>query len=199
MQVQFNVLFYLYWNVNFILAVRYNIWDLSSQTRDQTCVSCIGGIVPWPLDCQGSPKMWMICTDYTHLRDYFITFKYFIVLTFPLSLKNFTLIFCYLVPERRILINGYIRKDLFCKLPTSLPTNQLNHYDCQRLFMLVASLNQIKTWDLVQRLKVSSFLIEFVHITSDDLIKWSRKSGLEVQIFFFRNELVLNQGNLNNP
>ena len=87
MQVQFNVLFYLYWNVNFILAVRYNIWDLSSQTRDQTCVSCIGGIVPWPLDCQGSPKMWMICTDYTHLRDYFITFKYFIVLTFPKSQK----------------------------------------------------------------------------------------------------------------
>ena len=31
------------------------MWDLSSPTRDQTCVPCIGSVESYPLDRQGSP------------------------------------------------------------------------------------------------------------------------------------------------
>ena len=33
----------------------YNLQDLSSLTKDQTCASCSGSTESYPLDCQGSP------------------------------------------------------------------------------------------------------------------------------------------------
>ena len=40
----------------FYFLVTCSMWDLSSQTRDRTCVPCTGTSESWPLDYQGSPK-----------------------------------------------------------------------------------------------------------------------------------------------
>ena len=46
------------------LAMLHSMWDLSSPTRDQSCVPCIGSTQSQPLDCQGSPG------GYVFLRQY---------------------------------------------------------------------------------------------------------------------------------
>ena len=39
----------------FFLATLHNTWDLSTQSRDQICVPCIGSMESEPLDHQGIP------------------------------------------------------------------------------------------------------------------------------------------------
>ena len=39
----------------FFLTTLHNTWDLSTQSRDQICVPCIGSMESEPLDHQGIP------------------------------------------------------------------------------------------------------------------------------------------------
>ena len=38
------------------MATPHSMWDLSSPSKDGTCVSCSGSIDSEPLDHQGSPR-----------------------------------------------------------------------------------------------------------------------------------------------
>ena len=38
-----------------LLAAPGGMWGLSSPTRDQTCIPCIGSMDSKPLDCQENP------------------------------------------------------------------------------------------------------------------------------------------------
>ena len=45
-----------FYRIYLFLTAWHSMWDLSSLTRDWTCILCIGGVASQPLDSQGKPK-----------------------------------------------------------------------------------------------------------------------------------------------